>query len=570
MTVLIGYLRPHRRTLLIGLVLGLLGSAAGLATPLAAKEIIDSLGDGGFPGRPVAVLVGLVVVGTVISFRQWMMMATLAERIVYEARVSVVRRYFAARVGALTGRPTGELVTRATSDPALLHDAAASVVSLVTNVLGFLATLVLMAVLDPVLLGSTLLAVLLVGAVMVTLLPSIGRAQEAAQASIGELGGTLEGSIRAIRTVKASRAEERQSGRIVAAASEAFRHGLHAAHQAAKVWTVSWTGIQLAIIVILGLGAWRVELGLLEVSSLIAFLLYLFQLMGPATEITQNLTTLQAGMAAAARLRTIDELPTEDFTGPPPDSARPDAVLELRRVTARYAPDGPDAVHEIDLTIPRLGHTAVVGPSGAGKTTLFSLVLRFVEPTSGTLLLDGVPYGSHQVRSRFAYVEQETPLVPGTIRDNLRFTHPDATDEELAAALAAVRLTERVAALPQGLDTPLSATELSGGERQRVALARAVIRTPEVLLLDEATAQLDALTEQALQECVRAQSRTGAVVTIAHRLSTVLDADRIVVLEAGRVRAQGTHAQLLETDDLYRRLVEALRIATPRPLTPAR
>ncbi|MGK5676243.1 ABC transporter ATP-binding protein [Micromonospora sp. URMC 106] len=324
------------------------------------------------------------------------------------------------------------------------------------------------------------------------------------------------------------------------------------------------------MIAILGIGAWRAQRDLLEISSLIAFLLYTFQLMGPITELTQNTTALQAGIAAAGRIREVETLPTEP-AGPVsapaerpevPDAEQP--VLVFRGVTARYGPDAPAAVHDIDLAIPRRGHTAIVGPSGAGKTTLFSLILRFLEPERGQLLLDGRPYAAHghdEVRARLAYVEQETPVVPGTIRDNLRFTHPDATDEEIRAVLRAVRLDDKVDSLPDGLDTSLSSTEVSGGQRQRIALARAMLRTPDVLLLDEATAQVDGLTEAALQECVRQRAAAGAVVTIAHRLSTVLDADRIVVMEHGRIRAQGTHSELLAGDDLYRRLVEALRIA---------
>ncbi|MGK5741127.1 ABC transporter ATP-binding protein [Micromonospora sp. URMC 103] len=295
--------------------------------------------------------------------------------------------------------------------------------------------------------------------------------------------------------------------------------------------------------------------------------------MGPITELTQNVTALQAGVAAAGRIREVEAIgvePSAPTVAPREDPARetrPAPVLAFRGVTARYGPDEPPAVRGIDLDIPRRGHTAVVGPSGAGKTTLFSLILRFLEPEHGELLLDGRPYRawSHeQVRARLAYVEQETPVVPGTIRDNLRFAHPDATEAELREVLTAVQLDEKVDSLPDGLDTPLSSTEVSGGQRQRIALARAMLRTPEVLLLDEATAQLDGLTEAALHECIRQRAAVGAVVTIAHRLSTVLDADRIVVLDGGRIRAQGTHRELLAADDLYRRLVEALRIAADR------
>lgn len=191
-------------------------------------------------------------------------------------------------------------------------------------------------------------------------------------------------------------------------------------------------------------------------------------------------------------------------------------------------------------------------------------MLRFLEPIGGELLLDGRPYRDHthaEIRSRLAYVEQDTPVVPGTIRDNLLLSRPDATDAELRRVLDEVRLAEKVDALDDGLGTSLSGTAVSGGERQRIALARALLRAPDVLLLDEATAQLDGLTEAAVQRCVRARAETGAVVTIAHRLSTVIDADTIVVLDEGRIRARGSHDELLATDALYRELVEALRIS---------
>ncbi|MEU4157967.1 ABC transporter ATP-binding protein [Actinoplanes sp. NPDC026670] len=574
-------LRPHRRTMLLGLVLGLAANAAGLATPMVTKWVLDSFSGGLDLARPVAVLGCLVIIGAAIGLWQWILMGTLAEQIVLDARTSIIRRYFQARVLDLQRRPTGELVTRVTSDTGLLHAASGSLIGLINAGVGLIGTLILMGVLDLTLLACTLSAVVLVGAVMSRLLPRIGVAQTAAQESVGRLGANLEGSLRAIRTVKASRAETRQSDQIIGNARDSAAHSIRAARVSATVWTISWSGIQLSVMLILAVGAWRASLGLLEVSTLVAFLLYVFQLMGPISELTQNLTALQSGMAAAARINELDTIGQEPAapcsanpaqhspaaTGPPLASspaagslavAGPVAgpVLSLQGVTARYGPDVAPAVRGIDLEIPRRGHTAIVGPSGAGKTTLFSLLLRFLEPETGRILLDGRPYTewSHaEVRGRLAYVEQETPVLPGTIAENLRFTHPDATDDEVRAVLSAVRLAD--------IDPALNATDLSGGQRQRIALARALLRTPEILLLDEATAQVDGLTEAAVQDCIRDRAASGAVVTIAHRLSTVLDADRIIVLEDGRVRAQGTHSDLYATDDLYRRLVEALRIA---------
>ncbi|NUU19135.1 ABC transporter ATP-binding protein [Cellulomonas humilata] len=570
--ILLGFARPHRRALLLGLVLSLAATAMGLATPMVTKWVLDSLSTGVSLAQPVALLLVILVLGSAIGLAQWILMGTVAERIVLDARETLVRRFLRATVPAVTRRPVGELVTRTTSDTLLLREAASSsLVSLVNGVVALVGTLILMAVLDLVLLATTIGAIIVVGILMALLLPGIATSQQAAQESVGRLGGTLEGTLRAVRTVKSSRAEERQGERILADARDAKDHSVRAVRTTAVAWTISWGGIQLAIVVILGLGAWRVSEDLLAVSSLVAFLLYAFNIVGPITELTQAFTQLQSGIAAAARIREVTEMDSEQPVASAPVEDVPDdatPVIELRNVTAAYGPDAEPAVRDVSITVPRRGHTALVGPSGAGKTTIFSLLLRFLEPQSGELLLDGRPFaeiGHDRLRERFAYVEQETPIVPGSIRDNLVFSAPDATDEELDRVLAAVRLDGAFDALPEGLDTSLTSTSVSGGQRQRIALARAILKAPEVLLLDEATAQVDGLTESAIHDCIRDLASRGAVVTVAHRLSTVLDADTILVMEDGAVRARGTHEELLATDSLYRDLVEALRIGVELP-----
>lgn len=575
MKILWSFGRPHLATLAFGLLLALIGSATALASPMVTKWVLDSLEGSASLSGPILALVALLIVGSAISLWQWILLGTLAERIVLGARSGMVRRFLGARVGDITSRPTGELVTRVTSDSVLLREAASSsIVGLINGAIMLVGSLILMGVLDLPLLGTTMIAVVIVVALFIVLMPGIAKAQEQSQEAVGRLGGTLESALRAIRTVKASRAEERQAERVLAAAGESADFSIRAVRRSAVAWVIAWSGVQLAIIVILGVGAWRVSEGALEVSSLIAFLLYAFGLMGPIMEISQNLTTMQSGLAAAGRIREVEAIQLETDAARTPESAAlppmepaSGAILAFRDVTASYGAELEPAVRDVSLTIPREGHVAIVGPSGAGKTTTFSLILRFIEPDAGELVLDGRPYSAlthHQIREHIAYVEQETPVVPGTIRENLLVTHPDASDTEMWDALREVRLDEKVASLPEGLESSLTSTDLSGGQRQRVALARAIIRTPEILLLDEATAQVDGITEAAIQRVIRDRSSRGAVITIAHRLSTVIDADRIIVMEEGRIRAQGTHDELLATDTLYRELVEALRIAERR------
>ena len=561
---------PHRGALAAGLALGLLGSAAGLATPMVTKWVLDSLGQNASLRSPVWTLLGLFALSAGIHCVQWILLGTVGERIVLDARTSMVRRFLHATVPAISGRPPGELVTRVTSDTVLLHAATStSLIGLINGAVMLVGTLVLMGVLDTALLATTLTVIAVVAVLFMLLMPGIAAAQQEGQHHLGLMGGMLEGALRAIRTLKASRAEDRQATRIIVEAKASTRQAIRAVRRESIAWTIAGAGVDLAIVVIIGVGAWRVSGGTLALSSLIAFLLYAYGLIDPVTELSQNVTNLQTGIAAASRIREVETLEIE----PDPRAALPapaamlgdDPVIEMRSVTAGYGETSP-AVRAIDLVIAPRGHTAIVGPSGAGKTTVLSLIMRFLEPQVGELLLCGRPYSrcSHaDIRKRLAFVEQETPSVPGTIRDNLLYTFPDATEDDLRRALREVGLDDEIAAMKMGLDTDLTSSAISSGQRQRVALARSIMRPSDVLLLDEATAHVDALAETAIRDCIRQRARDQAVVSVAHRLSTVVDADAIVVMQDGHIRAQGTHTDLLATDQLYRDLVDALRVAEP-------
>ncbi|MGZ8177524.1 ABC transporter ATP-binding protein [Williamsia sp. SKLECPSW1] len=565
-------IRPRLPLFGLATLAGLVGSAARLGTPLATKHILDSVDGRDGMVAPIAILVVLVLVGALAQWWQMVALGRLSEGVVYDARRRMNLRFLYARLTPLQRSPVGELVTRVTSDSLLLRDAASSsIVGGVNGVVMLVGALVLMATLDTTLVLITVVAVIVVSVLFGKLLPAIAHSQERAQAAVGELGAELDGNLRAIKSIKAASAEERVRTRLDSIAERSRDLNMRAVRRQATAITTSWTGVQVSILVILAVGAVRVADGAMTVSTLVAFLLYAFQIGDPIGQLSTSLTGLQAGLAAARRIRQIDAMPSESERPTSLDPSTPSTDVHpvgdgsgmlLRGVHAAY-PGGDPVLTGIDLRMPSRGHVALIGPSGAGKTTLLSLLLRFLEPDSGELRLGTTAYSevpASNTRTHFAYVEQESPLIPGTLRENLRLINTDATDAEMMEVLERLSLGRLVRELPGGLDAAVSPTSLSGGQRQRVAVARALLARRPVLLLDEATAQVDALTESAIHDAIVDHARTGLVITIAHRLSTVVDADRIVVLQDGRLVAEGTHAELLDSSPLYRDLLSALRI----------
>jgi ABC-type multidrug transport system fused ATPase/permease subunit len=553
------HVRPHRNALLVAGVLGLVGAAAGLAQPLAAREVIEALAADEPVGRAILFLTALVVAAAFVTALHFWLLERTAQRVVLQARRGLTSRVLRLRMGEIDALAPGDLVSRATSDTTLLGEVASTgLVQSLNGIVSLLGAVVLMAVLDVPLLVVTLLVLVVIGAAVGFVLPRILRATERAQAAVGEMGAVLERALGAIRTVKASGAEAREAEALDRAATHAYREGMRNARYQAVIGTSTGLAIQVSFLAVLGVGGARVAAGSLPVGDLIAFLLYLFYLSEPISGIASGATQLQAGLAAVQRLREVEDLAveTDGVTAAVPADG---PLVRFDEVTFRYRDDRPPVLDDVSFTIPARGLVAVVGPSGAGKTTLFALLERFYEPTEGEIAFAGRDlraWPRDELRAEIAYVEQEAPVLAGSLRANLLYAAPEASEHALHTALATTRLDGFVASLSAGLDTEVGArgATLSGGERQRVAIARALLRSPRLLLLDEAASQLDAVNEMALRDAVAAAAAERAVVAIAHRLSTVVAADRIVVLDGGRVRAVGTHRELVEGDELYREL----------------
>ncbi|MFI6411053.1 ABC transporter ATP-binding protein [Streptomyces sp. NPDC050585] len=566
------HFRPHRAVVALGTLLALIGTVAGLAQPLAAKALVERLGrDESITGVLLGLTV-LVVAGAAVQATGSYVLERTAESVVLAARRSLIGRLLRLRLAEVERTQPGDLMSRITSDTTLLRAVTTrSVVSAVTGALGFLAALAMMLLMDAVLLGVTLGVIVLIGGAFALAMPRIAEATRRSQEAVGEISSRLERAFGAFRTVKASGAEERETAVVEAAARDAWRHGVKAAKWQALAGSSVGLAVQVSFLAVLGIGGARVASGAITVAELIAFLLYLFYLIEPISELVEAATQYQVGSAAIARIEEAERLEAEEpgrtaGAGDGPAGRGPASVV-FEDVRFRYRDDLPEVHHGVSFEVPGPGMTAFVGPSGAGKTTVFGLVERFYEATGGRVLVDGRDVRDWPVaalRGAIGYVEQDAPVLAGTLRENLVFAAPDATDEEIREVLVRARLDALVERLPEGLDTVVGhrGSKLSGGERQRVAVARALLRKPRLLLLDEATSQLDAVNELALRDVVAEVAREVTVLVVAHRLSTVTLADRIVVMDAGRVRAVGTHAELVAGDPLYAELAATQFLAT--------
>jgi ATP-binding cassette subfamily B protein len=570
--LLLAHVRPYRWTLLGGGLLGFLGGLAALAQPLVAKQVVDALGTQASLLGPVALLTALTVGSALLTAAGTYVLGRTAEGVVLTARQRLISQLLRLPVGAIDRLKPGDLLARVTSDTTLLRSVSTyGLVHSVNAVFMLVACVVLMGVIDLALLAVTLAVLVLNGLAVLVVVPRIRRATERSQAAVGGMSSALERSLGSFRTVKAMGAEDREirSGR--SAARRAWRRGVEVAGWTALMEASAGLAVQVSFLAVLGVGGARVAGGDLPVSSLIAFLLYLFLLSEPISALVNGVSQLQAGLAAVTRLGEVQELPIERGAAQPDAgrsswSAAP-ASVAFTNVWFRYrGGDGPWVHRGLSFELPAGGVTAIVGPSGTGKTTVFALLERFYEPQSGSIVVEGRDLGSWplpDLRAAIGHVDQEADVLAGSIGENLRLAAPGATDAELDAVLTLTRLDGLLDRLPDGLDTPVGhrAVTLSGGERQRLAIARALLRHPRLLPLDEATSQLDAVNEQALRNLVEAVALTTTVLVIAHRLSTVTSADRILVFDAGRVRAVGTHEQLLAADDLYRQLATTQLLA---------
>jgi len=598
---LLPYLLEHKKVLGVVIALSALGALTGLAQPLLVAEVISRVEAGLELEWLVWTLVGLVVVSALLSgYRHYLLQKT-GEGVVLSSRKQLIRRMLFLPIREFDERRTGDLVSRVGSDTTLLRAVLTQgLVEAIGGALTFVGAIIAMLVLDALLFSLTIVVVAIAVTTVVTLSRRIRVASRKAQERVGDLTASVERAISAIRTVRAANATHREIDVIDKDAEGAWRMGLQVARISALVVPISGIALQVAFLVVLGVGGYRVASGAITVASLVAFILFLFMMIMPLGQAFGAINSVNQALGALGRIQEIIDLPGEaaddttttqnvptfaDSTKPalafqgvsfsyPERAHRSEAekvVAEEIGEDAVAALTGPISLEggstrapvltDVSFEVPLGARVALVGPSGAGKSTVFALLERFYDPTAGVISLGGSDIRNLEreaLRSQLGYVEQDAPVLAGTIRQNLLLAASEATDADCIDVLQRVNLESVLERDPAGLDAPVgeAGVMLSGGERQRLAIGRALLAAPPILLLDESTSSLDGVNEQLMREAIDKVSEGRTLVVIAHRLSTVVDSDHIVVLDHGRVVGEGTHSELVKSTPLYRDLAK--------------
>ena len=572
---LIPYLRQHRAALAAVAALSLIAAGAALVQPLLIRAVLDGIGASRPIAGPVSLLVALVLAGAALDGLRGYLLQRTAEGVVLTTRRRLARHLLRLPIAEYDARRTGDLLSRVGADSTLLRAVVTSgLFDVVSGAVMVVGATIAMLVVDPLLFAVAVVALAGGMTVAITASRRVRALSEQAQARLGEMTSAVERSLSAARTIRAAGAEEREAATVSGSAHAAYSAGMRVARLEATVGPVATAATQGAFLLVLGVGGARVAAGAMTVGDLVAFILFLFFLVLPLGQAVRAYTQLQAGLGALQRIEEILALPDE--TAPdrpvhrPPVAAdgHPAPAISFEGVTFAY-PGGRPVLRDVSFTVPRGGRIALVGPSGAGKSTVLALIERFYEIGGGVIRLDGTDVRDlprDALRRRLGYVEQEAPVLAGTLRGNLLLAAPEATEDRLRAALDQVNLGGLVTRTPQGLDVEVGegGVLLSGGERQRLAIARTLLADAPILLLDEPTSNLDARNEAALRDAIGAAARRRTLIVVAHRLSTVVDSDRIVVLDQGRVVAAGPHDELLGISPLYRELATH-QLLVPQP-----